>query len=124
MIKLNLIPISLWTTDWRTIIPTQFSQFCEGSNPTSGFPAWGSDKARESGVEGQWDLIIGFPEDWEKQRLQYGGPHFACTKTQRRGAGTHRKLNQNYLLVLEGLLWRHWLAGAHQGMGRWKVALM
>ena len=25
---------------------------------------------RESGLEGQWDLIIGLPQDWGKQRLQ------------------------------------------------------
>ena len=43
--------------------------------------------------------------------------NFASTKTQRTGAGTHRELNQNYLLMLEGLLWRYWWAGAHWGMG-------
>ena len=26
---------------------------------------------RESGLEGQWGLIMGLPEDWGKQRLQY-----------------------------------------------------
>ena len=29
----------------------------------------------------------------------------------------HRRLNQNYLLVLEGLLWRHGSAGAHHRDG-------
>ena len=36
-------------------------------NPLSDFPAWGSDKGtgnpRESGLQGQWVLIIGLPED-------------------------------------------------------------
>ena len=36
-------------------------------NPMSGFPTWGSYKGagnpRKSGLEVQWDLMIGFPED-------------------------------------------------------------
>ena len=37
----------------------------------SGFPIWESAKRlgipREFDSEGQWDLIIGFPQDWGKQ---------------------------------------------------------
>ena len=43
------------------------------------------------------------------------------TKTQRRGTMTPWRLNQSYLLVLEGLLWRRGSAGAHHrdgGTGR------
>jgi len=43
-------------------------------NPTSGFPAWGSEKGlgirRESSPEGHQDCITGLPQDWGKQGLQ------------------------------------------------------
>ena len=64
-----------------------------------------------------------------KQRLQYWRAHtkkFVCIKTHCRGAVPHRRLNQNYLLVLEGL---HppveaWVVrGSPQGQGHWKVPL-
>ena len=33
----------------------------------------------------------------------------------------HRRLSQNYLLILEGLLWRHWVSrGLVQKWGRWQ----
>ena len=43
-------------------------------NPISGFPAGNLTKGvgipRESDLEGKWDLILDFPQDWGKQRLQ------------------------------------------------------
>ena len=41
--------------------------------------------------------------------------NLACTKTQRKGAVTHRRLN---LIVLEGLLWVS--RGSPQGWGHWQ----
>ena len=38
---------------------------------------------------------------------------FACTKTRRRRELTPQETNKNYLLVLEGLLWRHGSSGAY-----------
>ena len=50
--------------------------------------------------------------------------NLACTETQRKGAVTLRRLNQNYALVLEGLLWRGGLAGVHhRDWGSEKVSL-
>ena len=52
----------------------------------SGFPAWGYNLTKgleitmESDLEGQWDFIIGIPQDWVKQRLQYW---WAQTKRER-----------------------------------------
>ena len=43
--------------------------------------------------------------------------NFVHTETQRRGQWHHRRLNQNYLLVLEDLLWRCGLARLTPGMG-------
>ena len=43
-------------------------------NPVSSFqpgdPTKGLGIPGESGLKGQWDLIMGLPEDWGKQRLQ------------------------------------------------------
>ena len=49
-----------------------------------------------------------------------GGVHkqsIVCTKTQGKRAVTHRRLNQTYLWLLKGLLWRHGSAVAHSGDG-------
>ena len=87
-------------------------------NPTSGFPAWGSDKGtgnpQGSGLEGQWDLIIGLSEDWGKQRLQSWRTQTKPSERQdsEERSNDPRRLNQNYLLVLEGLLWRCGSGGA------------
>ena len=42
--------------------------FCQASQP--GDPTKGLGIPRESGLEGQRDLIIELPQDWGKQRLQ------------------------------------------------------
>ena len=55
-------------------------------SPTSGFPAWGSDKGtrnpRESDLEVQWDLTAGLPQDWGKERLQSWRPQTKCCMHQ------------------------------------------
>ena len=82
-----------WATNWRKIIPKKFCHCGKVLSPTSGFPAWGSDRPRiprVSDLEGQWDLITRLPQDWRKQRLQSWRPQTKpCrTKTQRKGAVT------------------------------------
>ena len=89
-------------------------------NPTSGFPAWGSDKEmvlpRESGLEGQWDLITRLPQDWGKRRLQSWR---AKTKPFIHEDPEERDSDPtgDYLLVLEGLQRRRSLAEAHHRDG-------
>ena len=47
--------------------------------------------------------------------------NLACTKTQRKGAATHRRLNQNYALVLGGSPVEVWVGrGSPQGLGHWQ----
>ena len=62
MIKSNLMP-ARWVA-YKLGMPKKFSHCL---NPISGFLSWGSDKGmgipRESGHEGQQDLIIGHSED-------------------------------------------------------------
>lgn len=97
-------------------------------SPTSGFPAWRSDKGtgnpQDSDLEGQWDLTVSLPWDCRKQI-----PVLECAPGPRgKEQRPHRRHKQNYLLVLEGLLqtvgqqglhWRGALAAAVQEGPTW-----
>ena len=75
--------------------------------------------SRESDPEGQWDLIKGLSQDWGKQKLQSWRSqtkYCILQDLQDRSSGPTGD-NQNHLLVLEGLLWRHGLTGAHHRDG-------
>ena len=63
---------------------------------------------RESDPEGQWDLIIGLPQDFGEQTRVLEGTNKILHTPRPRGEEQwpHKRLNQNYLVVLEGLLWR------------------
>ena len=102
---------------WRFWTPLQASQ--------PGDPTKGLGIPRESGLEGWWDLVIAFRRTEGNRYSSLGRHRQSCapTKTQRRGAVTHRRRNQKYLLVWEGLLWRCGSVGAPQGRGHWKVCL-
>ena len=121
-IKLNLIP-ARWVTHrlennntkkvlallWRFWIP------CQASQP--GDLTKGLGIPRESGLEGQRDSIIAFPEDWGKTDSSLWGhkQNFEHTKTQRRAAVTPPETEPK--LVLEGLLGRCGSEGLTAGMG-------
>ena len=89
-------------------------------NTTSGFPAWESDKGTGT-PQGIWLCrLVGF--DYRtftglgetETPLFEGTNKILCTPRPRgKEQGPHRRLNKNYLLVLEGLLWRQGTAGAH-----------
>ena len=74
---------------------------------------------RESDLAAQWDLIIGLSQDWRKQTPDLEGTNKILHEPRPRGKEEwpHRRLNQNYLLVLEGLLWRRRSARAHHRHG-------
>ena len=88
-------------------------------NPRPGFPAWGFNK----GIgypQRIWpwrpaSLIIELPQAWEKQIsfLEDTNKIFHTPRPRGKEQWPHRRPNQNYLLVLEGLLWRRGSAGAH-----------
>ena len=81
-----------------------------------GDPIKGLGIPRESDFEGQWDLVTGLPQDWEKD-FTFGGQkqNFSCTKTWGKEQWPQARLNQTYLLVSDGLLWKHGSAVAHHG---------
>ena len=76
---------------------------------------------RGSDFEGQWDLIIGLLQGSGKQRLNSWEAQtnkILCAQRPReKQQWPHQRLNQTYLRVLEGLLWRCGLAAAHCGDG-------
>ena len=88
-------------------------------NHPSGFPDWGSNKGTGNPQE-SWP--------WRPPGLDYrtstrlaetdsslgGHKQILCTPSPRgKEQWPHRRLNQNYLQVLEGLLWRCGLARVH-----------
>ena len=124
-INLNPIPTYGWVTHrlenrntkdvltllWRFWTPCQFSQ---PEDPTKGLGI-----PRESGLEGQWDLIRGLPEYWGKQTPVLEGTNKILHAPRPRGEEQwpHRRLSQSYLLVLEGFLSRRELVWAHHRDG-------
>ena len=84
---------------WRLWTPSQASQ--------SGDPAKGLGIPRKSDLAGQQHLIIEFPHDCGKQTPVSEGRKKFLQGPRPRGEEQwpHRRLNQNYLVVLEGLLW-------------------
>ena len=93
-------------------------------NPMSGFPAWESDKGtgnpqgiwpwRPAGFDYNTSTGLGETEtpvlEWKYKTLH-------ASRLRRKEQWPHRRLSQNYLLVLEGLLWRHGSTGAHHRDG-------
>ena len=97
-------------------------------NPKSGYPAWGPDKGtgnpRESDLEGQRDLTTRAPLG-ETGTPVLEGTHKTLHAPRLRGKGQrpHRRLRQNYLHVLKGLLWRLGSAEAHRRGGGMAAAV-
>ena len=115
----------------RTVIP-KFSHCCQGSE--GHLPAWGPDRGTEN-PQGIWPWRpVGFDyktsiELGETDTLVLDGTKNPKNKKTKKNPRAHqdseerstdslqRKLNQNYLLVLKGLLWRRRSAGAHHRDG-------
>ena len=66
---------------------------------------------REFGLEGQWDLTVRPPQNWEQQTPVLEGTNKILHREQKQWP--HRRLSQTCMPVLEGLLWRHGPARAH-----------
>ena len=113
----------------------KFSHCCEGSQPHVRLPSlgiwqrvWefpGNLTLKTSGI---W--LQDFQRTGENRLQSWRAQNILCTKTQENGRVTSLGLNQIYLLVLEGLLWRHGSARAHHrdggassnSPGRWPLA--
>ena len=90
-------------------------------NPTSGFSAWGSNKGTGN-LKGIWPWRpVGFDYrtstglgETETPVLESTNKILCIPRPREKQKWPHRRLNQNYLLVLEGLLWSCGSAGAHR----------
>ena len=109
-----------WPTNWRTIMPKKFSQCYEDSESHIRLPSWESDKG-SGNPQGIWPwrpagfddrISTGLGET--KTPVLEGTNNILCIQSARwKEQRPQRRLNQNHRLVLEGLLWRCGLAGAH-----------
>ena len=89
-------------------------------NSTSGFPAWGSDRGTgdqqriwpwgPGGFDYRTPRGLG---ETETPDLEWINKILLSSWPRGEEQWPHRRLNQNHLLVLEGLLWRCGPAGAH-----------
>ena len=91
-------------------------------SPTSGFPNWESSNGRRNSQRIKLWRLEGFDCKTstglgETETLLLEGTHKeVCTSAPRgKEQWPHRRLNQTYLLVLEGLLQRQGVAGVHSG---------
>ena len=91
-------------------------------SPTLGFPTWGSSNRRRNSQRIRLSRLLGFDCRTltgleEKETPLLDGTHKVVCASGPRGKEQwpHRRLNQSYLLVLEGLLQRWGMAVAHRG---------
>ena len=116
-----------WPTNWTSVILKKFSPSWEGSEPHITLPRPGTQQ-RDGNPQGIWP--------WRPAELDYktstglGETKISVLKDTNKALHTprlrgkeqwcHRKLTQNHLLELQGLLWRCRSARAHcrdQGTG-------
>ena len=92
---------------WRSWAPCHALQL--------GDPVKAKGIPRKSDLEGQWDLITGT----ETLLLEVKTKLLHVWEPRGKDQWRHRRLNQTYLLVLEGLMWGQGLAVAcHRGTSR------
>ena len=104
-------------TNWRTLIPQKSTHWSEGSEPHIRFPNLGVQQQEEEFLENQTLKARGiWLQDFDKtggNRDSTPGGHTQSSvhiRTQGKEQWHHRRLNQTYLLVLEGLLQRQGVA--------------
>ena len=101
-------------------------------SPTSGFPTWGVRQRKEEFLENQTLKPSGI---WFQEFNRTGGNRDStlrghtqssvCIGTQGKEQWPQGRLNQTYLLVLQGLLQRRWGGGSGSpwGQGQWQQKL-
>ena len=126
-IKSNPILVGGWLTDWRTLIPQKSTHWSEGSEPHVRLPNLGVWQWEEEFLEKQTSKASGiWLQDFDRtggNRDSTLGGHTqssVCIRTQGKKQWRHRRLNQTYLLVLEGLLQRQGGCVSLWGQGHWQ----
>ena len=117
MIKSNPIP-TRWVThkpqnnNTKEVFPLLWRFWTQHQTSQPGDLTKGLGIPRESGLEGQRNLIMGFPQDWEKQTPALEGMNKTLHAPRARGKEQwpHRRLNQKYLLSVGGPLVEAWVS--------------
>ena len=130
MIKSNPIP-ARWVThrlensNTKEVLPLSLRFWTPHEAFQPGDLTKGLGIPTEFGLEGQQDLIIGLPEDWQKQRLQsWRAQSFMPTKTQRRRAVTPQETKPKLPASVGGPPVEVYVGrGSPQGQEHWKVPL-
>ena len=116
-IKSNPITAAWVTTNWRTITPQKSTHWSEGSEPHVRLPNLGVQHWEEEFTENQtWKASGIWLQDFNRTGGNRDSTLGGCTQSSSASGPSgkeqwsHRRLNQTYLLVLEGLLQRRgWL---------------
>ena len=113
-----------WPTDWRTEYQRSSRSAVKIVNPKSGFPVWGFGKGTGNPQEiwpcGPAAFDYRTPTRlWETETPVSEGRKKILQGPRPRGEEQwpHRRLNQNYLVALEGLLWSTGWQGLTTVMG-------
>ena len=117
-----------WLTNWRTLIPQKSSHWSEGSEPQVRLHNLGVQQLEEEFLENQTLKASRISlQDFNRtggNRDSILGGHTqssVCIRTQGKEQWPHKRLNQTYLLVLEGLLQRQGGGcGSPWGQGHWQ----
>ena len=110
-----------WLTNWRTLIPHKSTHWSESSEPHVRLPNLGVQQEEEEFLENQTLKSCGMwlqDSDWTGgNRDSTLGGHTQSSvhiRTQGKEQWPQRRLNQTYLLVVEGLLQRRGVAVSHR----------
>ena len=121
-VKSNPWLLGGWLTDWRTLIPQKSTHWKEGSEPHVRLPNLEARQWKEEFLENQTLKASGiWLQDFDRtggNRDSTLGGHTQSSvsiRTQGKEQWPHRRLNQTYPLVLEGLLQRRGVVVAHRG---------
>ena len=112
--------LSVWLTNGRTLIPQKSTHWSEGSEPHIRLTNLGDWQQEE---EIQKNQTLKTSEIWLQDFDRTGGNRDStlgghtqssvCMRTQGKEQWPHRRLNQTYLLVLDGLLQSQGVALSH-----------
>ena len=118
MIKSNPIPTRWVTHKLESKVPKEFSHCCEGSEPHGRLHSLGQrdwEFPRNLTLKPSEIWLQNFHRTGGNRNSSLGGHNKTLHAPRLKGKEQWppRRLNQNHLLVLEGLLWRRESAGAH-----------
>ena len=118
----NPIPLGWWLTNWRKITSQNSTHWSKGSESHVRLPNLGVQQREEEFPENQ---ALKFSEVWLQDFNRSGGNRDSTLEGTHKvvcASGPsgkeqwpHKRLNQNYWLMLEGLMQRQGAAVAHHG---------